>query len=620
MTRRRICLFLLTLPAALSACRSDTFEGGPSMVAYRERMIAEAQRPAAGAETKRAEAREWRHPAQPRIRPAQDEAGKPREALPTTMPADRPPAEAILAEIPDPVDSEPAFAERAEEIRRSTREQRVHVVYDRVLARANEYLAMVARPARRELSLAECIQRTLQNNYAIRAESYNPAISETRMVQAEAAFDAAFFLDAGHNNLDRPYPPIAATNQSDGWSVEAGVRKLLPTGMTASASARQGRNYVDGIDGDTTPFNPSYATTFIAQLRQPLLRGFGLDYNRRNITLARIGRDASMRQFESRLRDSLLDAERAYWRLAQARRTVTILSESVAQNWVTYQDFESLQRYKATPVQLNNARARYEQRYVTLLEAIKNVRDAEDRLKNLMNDAEFPLSRDVEIVPTEPLFTLPVVLDHFGEVRQALDRRSEIAQARLGIERSRVETAAAKNETLPQLDLSFDYQVEGLEDDSGNSFDNATMNRFRSYTVGVQFSQPFGNRAARARLRESQLRESQSIVELQRVTDSVVEEVNVAIRTLGLRYSQIPPQLASAQAAALNLRALQTRAETVDPAYLETELNAVEQLANARQNLLSVITDYTITLVELERAKGTLLDYNNVSIADAPPR
>ena len=75
-----------------------------------------------------------------------------------------------------------------------------------------------------------------------------------------------------------------------------------------------------------------------------------------------------------------------------------------------------------------------------------------------------------------------------------------------------------------------------------------------------------------------------------------------------------------AQAEALNLRSLQTRAETVDPTYLETELNGVERLANARQNLVSVVTDYTITLVELEKAKGTLLEYDNVAITDETGR
>ena len=83
-----------------------------------------------------------------------------------------------------------------------------------------------------------------------------------------------------------------------------------------------------------------------------------------------------------------------------------------------------------------------------------------------------------------------------------------------------------------------------------------------------------------------------------------------------VRYTQIPPQLGAVLAADGNLRALQARAETVNPNYLETELSAVEQVANTRRTLLQVITDYNTAIVQLEKAKGTLLEYNNVVVTD----
>jgi hypothetical protein len=77
--------------------------------------------------------------------------------------------------------------------------------------------------------------------------------------------------------------------------------------------------------------------------------------------------------------------------------------------------------------------------------------------------------------------------------------------------------------------------------------------------------------------------------------------------------------LDASHAAEQNLRALQARASKIDPAFLETELNTIEQLANARSVLLRVIADYNIAIVELEKAKGTLLEYNNVAVSDARP-
>ena len=67
----------------------------------------------------------------------------------------------------------------------------------------------------------------------------------------------------------------------------------------------------------------------------------------------------------------------------------------------------------------------------------------------------------------------------------------------------------------------------------------------------------------------------------------------------------------------LNLRALQERRDLVATSYLETELSAVEQLNNTRSTLLRLVSDYNVAIVSLERAKGTLLRYNNVVAVDA---
>ena len=255
---------------------------------------------------------------------------------------------------------------------------------------------------------------------------------------------------------------------------------------------------------------------------------------------------------------------------------------------------------------------------VQYLEAIKTVRDTEDRLKNLINDPGFKLSEDIEIITTAVPLVTPIMLDQFAEVRTALDQRSEIRSARLGIEQTRIQAQRAKNETLPQLDLSFNYEVQGIGGSADDSFDNVTTNRYRSYSVVLNFSYPIGNRGARAALRRERMLEQQAIVNLHRALDSVVAEVNESVRQLLFRYKQLPPQLDSVLAADANLRSLQARAEAITPPYLDSELGAVEQVANTRQTLLQVIIEYNLAIVQLENAKGTLLEYYNVAISDEP--
>jgi outer membrane protein len=605
---------LMTSPG----CQTNDTEVDEPISAYRDRMLVEHQQSTGdhnATDAARAQAGPRQDATMIQLAGSQSEETK-RASLVTEPNVDQVPAPAdILVEIPDPSEAEQVFAERLARIEQTAREARVVNQYKRVVSQARDHLKEFHRPKQVKLSLAECVQRALVNNYTIRRESYGPAISRTKLVEAEAAFDAVFFLDFTYTNTDQPTASQLASNQNDYRQYEGGIRKLLPTGMQAQTSVVQSRTFTD------LPYvtlNPTYDTKFTASFTQPLLRGFGLDYNRAGINIARADVHISRETFIQQVRDALLSVEQAYWQLVAARRNAMVLAETVGQNWVTYRSMEDRLEHDTTPVEVNNSKSRWQSKRVEYIEAVKQVRDAEDQLRNLMNDPEFKLSDDVEIVPTETPFLTPIALDHFAEVRTALDQRSEIRQARLAIEQARIQTQRAKNETLPQLDLSFQYDVEGLGTNGDNSFDNMTTNRFRSYSVRVDFAYPIGNRGPRAALRRARMQESQTAVQLQQALDAVVTEVNAAVRRLNVRYAQIPPQLEAVKAADGNLRAFQARAENIGPNYLETELSAIEQLAGTRQRLLQVITDYNIAVVQLEKAKGTLLDYNNVKVMDGP--
>lgn len=612
---------LAALPTAASGQDADLDR---SITEYRRRMAVAA--PRATVEGNRS---------RPRVRLAQDaQVIRPIESQPslperqalisqpysTAQNAIPTPLE-ILAEIPDPRYFHEVFDLRLERVKSTAREVRVVKNYERVMAHAQNYMARLAHKRTAELSLATCIQRTLLNNYVIRASAYGPAISQADLVQAEAIFDAVFFLDANYGHTDTPAATWEGDNpQRNARGYGGGFRKLLPTGMRVETSLRQTGVRTTLEPKQNTVINPAWDTVFTASLTQPLLRGFGLDYNRSGIEIQRVNLKVSQEQFEQDVRDRLFQAEQAYWALARARRAVLITVESVAHNQVTLENMEARLGHDATPIEVNNARSRWQQSVVDFQNTVRFVRDAEDALKNIMNDPEFKLSEDVELIPTETPYASPLAIDQFAEVRTALDERSEIRQAKLAIQAAAINTARTKNETLPQLDLTFQYQVEGLRRSPDSSFDNLTTNRYNSYNVIVGFQVPLGQRADWANYQKARSQESQAVVRLQQVTDQVVLDVNNAVRALVVDWDNVPPALDAVIAADRNLRALQERANEVSPSFLETELSGVEQLANTRASLLRVIIDYNIAIVALETAKGTLLQYNNVVARDEPPR
>jgi len=141
----------------------------------------------------------------------------------------------------------------------------------------------IRRPEQMHLTLEEAIRLTLENNYKIEVQRFNPAIERTKVVEAQAAFDAVFFSDITKSIADTPTGSQLAASDTDYFSSSYGVRKLLPTGMQVSAAYEFKRT--------KTSFqfqivNPEYFSDLVFDIRQPFLRGFGLDYNLAAIRVA----------------------------------------------------------------------------------------------------------------------------------------------------------------------------------------------------------------------------------------------------------------------------------------------------------------------------------------------
>jgi hypothetical protein len=76
-------------------------------------------------------------------------------------------------------------------------------------------------------------------------------------------------------------------------------------------------------------------------------------------------------------------------------------------------------------------------------------------------------------------------------------------------------------------------------------------------------------------------------------------------------------------AAADSLLAIQQRAEAgeaLTPTFVQLQLDAQERLARAQAEEAAAMRDYNIAISRLERAKGTLLRYNNVVMEEEPLR
>jgi len=465
------------------------------------------------------------------------------------------------------------------------------------------------------LSLEEGVRRTLKSSLDIQVASFSPAIAETDILAAESVFDAAWFLRGSLDNTDTPVSSFLAAGgagalMQDNRLVSTGITKQFATGGTISVSEN-----LDYLRSNSTfVTSPSYATNFMVELTQPLLRDMGLDANKAQIYVASHSRDATVEDFRREVMDVLLELEGVYWHLAFAHRDVEVRKRSLALAREVYRKEQSRAEAKmARKLEVSRARAAVASRMAELIFAENEVRNLSDKLKNIMNDPELKLTDQVLIVPSdEPHKTAPRIELSSGVVR-ALEMRPELRGLRSQIRAAEVSRRFFRNQLLPRVDLSFAWRRNSLGGRSDDAFSDQLTGKFTDYITALSVEVPIGNRKAEAEHRKSKLEHDQAVLLLENLTQDVILEVNTAVRQVETALEEITATGEARIAMKDTLDGERARYEVGDVTNEEL-LRAQRDLEEAERNELRAVTALNTAIINLERAKGTLLDYNNVTV------
>lgn len=488
----------------------------------------------------------------------------------------------------------------------------------------------------KDLSLRDAIARAAMHSLAIKVEGYNPGIEETLLVQQESIFDPVLFGSATWTDNDDP-TSVASPVNGQSWQHQLGIHKLLTTGGTVTASVTAG--YHDLIT--TTPgtlstlgrgipisitHSTGYTTNLNLSITQPLLRGFGSDVNEANIYLAQRDMRISLANFKAQAIKSVSDVEEAYWLLVQAKTNVDILQREVIASDQTYRIVQ--ERPDATLEQKGQALTALERQRGDLLAQVAAYRAASDQLKAVMNDPDYDISSNILVNPTDKPIDEPFYFNIPDYIETALRQRPEMQAARLTIERSDIQIKVAKNGLLPQLDMTLSVQPNGHgpENQPPGGLDQAfssIVNPMNSidWSAGVKLEVPLGNRAAEGLLSQRTLERRQNIEKLMQTATTVVQDVKTNLRQAINNYELLQVRRRERLAAADEVEGIllieDIRPKT--PEFLQLKLQHVEDLAQAEQSETDAIINYNLAIMRLEASKGTLLEYNRISL-DRPPR
>jgi outer membrane protein TolC len=280
------------------------------------------------------------------------------------------------------------------------------------------------------------------------------------------------------------------------------------------------------------------------------------------------------------------------------------------------------------PIQdLEQTRGQYELFRAQRLTALGRVLENERQLRGLLG---LRVEDGTRLVPADAPTLAPVKPDWASSLQETLTRRPELILARQDLKFRQLDLIGQKNFLKPDLRFFATYDVNGLGtrldgpevDPSGrlgNALGSLTNNVFNSWTVGLRADVAIGNRDAYAAVRTARLNLARSYWQLQdqeRKADALLSQ---QYRNLEQFYGEIEAQRAQRLAnakqleARFNLFKAGSARGTID-VLLEAQRNLADALASEYQ----AIVNYNNSIAGFQFAKGTIMDFNNVRIAEGP--
>ena len=479
-----------------------------------------------------------------------------------------------------------------------------------------------------QLGLDEVLMRTLQYSYQVKVFSELPQIRKTAIIEADAAFDWTSYLETRWDDLNDPVGSSLTVGGTDDrfdneqWTGRGGARRRNRVGGQFDISQGFGHQRTN-----STFFipNPQGTARLILGYTQPLAQGRGRLYNESLIYLAQLDKNIADDEFRRQLQGHLLEVTRAYWSLYLERGVLFQKMNSYKRANEIYEILRKRSEIDAQQSQIISARAAVTTRYSELIRARMAVKNAESRLRALVNDRAFGAFEQVELIPMDAPSSIIFQTDMREAMTYAVQNRPEVLQALKQIKAGTIRVGMSQHELLPILNLITEAYVAGLQGggDVGNAFIQQFDEGAPSYSVGLNYEMPIGNRAAGARFTRRRLELRQLKNQYATTLETVKLEVEVAVREVQTSSQEMfakaeAMEARSAQLDSLTKRWQQLPGEDVAAILaLENLLVAQETLADSEFEFLQSQLTYNLSLMNLKRSTGLLLQSENVSIGES---
>lgn len=460
------------------------------------------------------------------------------------------------------------------------------------------------------LPLDEAIRLALEKNPQIKVQEFGRGIARADWLAAVGIFDPAltFRRSYSEDNSASYYggQPYLSLTQVDNYSLT--LEGLTPWGLRYSIGANaQNPRYAS--DAYLNNFSSSAGIS----VTQPLLRGFGFGANLQGVRIAKANRGIADWQFRQAAIDTVTSVINAYSELAYAQQALRIAQRSreLASGLVA----ENERRFKVGSMSENDviqARARTATRDEGVLYAEQGVRDATNRLRQLIGEREFQVVPQTLPVDTE-LALAEAPIDLQADLKQAYDNRPDYQESRLDIVKRRANRSAARNALLPEVDFVGTYGYNGLSREFAASRRMVENYDNRNYAAGVVVRVPLTFAEGRGRSRSAKLALRQAEADLIRLEQDIAVSIASAAGQIETTRKRVVANRAAHELAkqALDDELKKLRAGTSNTFFV---LQLQGELAGVENSLYRSLADQRRAQANYDRELGRTLTVHSITL------
>jgi HAE1 family hydrophobic/amphiphilic exporter-1 len=493
-------------------------------------------------------------------------------------------------------------------------------------ARPTQVATLAAAPGDqvRRLTVDDAVRLALENNLGVQVARINPQIQDLAVALARSAWIPTFNTTVQGSSTDTP-------NSSALSGATAGQNKTTNGRLASNVGLLQqtpwGGSYQvgwDSIRSTTTnvfsSFSPQLQSSLSINIRQPLLRNFGIDNLRQQVILSEKNREISDIGVQQTIATTSRAVRDAYWDLAYANASLGVQQQSLDLARESLRETNSrIQIGTTPPIDAVEAQAEVATRESAVIVAQAQIETAQDALRALVFNQSSPDFWTTRIEPTDLPAFQPVTVDVDGAVRNALQMRTDLVEARKSLEESDINIRYFRNQTLPDVTASFDYGLTGLggtpvartnalgipittpaaQRSFASVLSDLFGNQYPNWTLALNISYPIGRSQQQASLARAQLQTSQAETQLKNSELQVVTQVRNVARQVQTNAKLVDSTRASRELSEQRLDAEQKKlAAGTSTNFLVFQ--AQRDLAQSRNNELSAILDYNRSVVDFE--------------------